>query len=92
MKNIIVILSACCFFLSHSLLAQTADEKEIASRIESFRNAMLAADTKTMDRLTASQLSYAHSTGVVQNKTEFLDAFVKGTAIFFIDPDFGSNN
>ena len=41
--------------------------------------AMVAADRPTLERLLAPELSYAHSSGSVQNRSELLEALGAGT-------------
>jgi ketosteroid isomerase-like protein len=53
-------------------LALTADEQAVAKKLEAFRAAQAVKDGKTMDALTAAELSYSHSSGVIQDKAEFL--------------------
>jgi ketosteroid isomerase-like protein len=59
------------------LLRQTpalaADDSAVTDAVEELRKALLAADKAKLDALTAAQLSYGHSSGVVQNKAEFID-------------------
>ncbi len=54
-------------------LAQSGEEAAVAEAIEKLRAAMLAADRSQLDALTAPQLSYGHSGGVVESKAQFID-------------------
>jgi ketosteroid isomerase-like protein len=49
-----------------------ADEDTVASNVEAFRVAQLAADGKTLDGLCAAELSYSHSDARVEDKATFL--------------------
>ena len=60
--------------------AQSGDEAAVAQAVEAFRNAMLQADRAQFTALTAGQLSYGHSGGRVENKTQFIDAATSGQA------------
>ena len=53
--------------------AQTADEAAVAQSIETLRQGILQADKAKLDQVAASQISYGHSDGRVQNKAEFID-------------------
>ncbi len=64
------------------LFAQTKDEKEVASAVESLRKAMIDPDKATLEKLTATELSYGHSTGKVQDQAAFEDALISGTSDF----------
>ena len=54
-------------------LAQSGEEAAVAQAVERLRAAMLAADRGQLDALTAPQLSYGHSGGVVEDKARFID-------------------
>jgi ketosteroid isomerase-like protein len=60
------------------VVAQSGDEAAVAQAVEAFRNAMLKADRGQLEALTAAQLSYGHSAGRVENKTQFIDAATSG--------------
>jgi hypothetical protein len=49
-----------------------ADEDAVAKNVEAFRAAQAAADAKTLDGLCASELSYSHSDGRVEDKATFV--------------------
>ena len=85
-------LTSLLFFVllvSSSSFAQSADEKEIAARVETLRNALMMPDKATLEDLAAEELSYGHSTGLVENKAAFVDALVTGksklSAVVFSD-------
>jgi ketosteroid isomerase-like protein len=48
------------------------DEDAVAKKVEAFRAAQIAADAKALDALTASELSYSHSNGRVEDKPTFI--------------------
>lgn len=52
--------------------ALTADEEAVSKRLEAFRAAQMAKDGKALEALVVPELSYSHSSGVVQDKAEFL--------------------
>lgn len=58
--------------------AQSKDEGEVAAAVEKFNQAMVQADGGSLERLTAEELSYGHSSGKVQDKTAFVEDVVKG--------------
>jgi Domain of unknown function (DUF4440) len=72
----------CCLLTSTSLLAQSTDEKEIAGRVEMLRKAMIAADKTMLGELAAEELSYGHSSGLVEDKAAFIDDLVTGKSVF----------
>lgn len=79
MDKIIVIIFYSILTMQ-TLKAQTADEKQVADAVEQLKNAMLDADGQTLDKLTASQLSYGHSSGLIEDKAAFIKALTSGTS------------
>jgi hypothetical protein len=64
-----------------STLLQTApaladDDASLTQAMDALRKAIFAADKAQLAALTADQLSYGHSSAVVQNKAEFIDGVV----------------
>jgi hypothetical protein len=49
-----------------------ADEDAVAKNVEAFRVAQIGQDAKTLEGLTAPQLSYSHSDGRVEDKATFV--------------------
>jgi hypothetical protein len=82
MKKSISFLLFCFLFNSSFLIAQTSDEKIIADRVESLRNLMIHPDKTGLEELAADDLSFGHSTGLVEDKTNFVDSYVKGKTVF----------
>jgi dihydroxyacetone kinase-like predicted kinase len=61
--------------------AEASDESAIRENLEKLRKALLAADKAELEQLTAAQLSYGHSSGMVQNKSEFIDGVLNRKAV-----------
>lgn len=84
MKKYLLILMI--ILISISGLAQTKtgskDEIEVANRVELFRKALIYPDADTLKELTSKDLSYGHSSGVVQNQTVFIEKLVNGESDF----------
>ncbi|HML09445.1 MAG TPA: nuclear transport factor 2 family protein [Stellaceae bacterium] len=62
--------------LLQSTPAVADDEAALKDAVEALRKAIFAADKAKLDALTAAELSYGHSSAVVQNKSEFIDGVV----------------
>ncbi len=60
--------------------AETADDAAVSKNVEAFRQAQVAADRMAFDKLCASELSYSHSDGRVEDKTQFIALKVVGDA------------
>ena len=82
MKNTIASLLLFCLLISAASFAQSSDEKAVAARVEALRKAMIAADKIALEDLAAEELSYGHSSGLVENKAAFVDQFVTGKSVF----------
>jgi ketosteroid isomerase-like protein len=79
MRKLMLLTIACALFGVASLgMAQSSDETAVSQAVEAFRNAMLTADRAQLTALTADPLSYGHSSGRVENKSQFLDAATSG--------------
>ena len=72
MNKLTASLLLCCLLGCSSLFAQSADEKAIADRVETLRKALITPDKKVLEELTADELSYGHSTGLVEDKAAFM--------------------
>jgi ketosteroid isomerase-like protein len=57
-----------------SAQASPADEAAVKKAVEELRTAWLKQDKAKLEALTASQLSYSHSDGRLEDKEQFLNA------------------
>jgi ketosteroid isomerase-like protein len=81
MKPLIGLL-AFLLLLSTTSVAQPTEEKKVAATVNSFIKALLNADKNELDKLTAPNLNYGHSSGKVENKSDFIKAIVSGQVDF----------
>ena len=65
-----------------TLYAQTSEEKEVAAVVEALRKAMVDADKTVLEKLTAGELSYGHSSGTIEDKATFIESLVSGKSDF----------
>ena len=79
-KRYFSILMFCV--ISTALVAQSADEKEVAAAVETLHKAMIDASKSGLEAITADNLSYGHSSGKMENKSEFVEALVSGKSDF----------
>lgn len=68
----------CCLTIFSVGFSQKKIEKTVADRVELFRQAMVSADEKLLNELTAEKLSYGHSAGYVEGKIEFIRKLTSG--------------
>ncbi len=71
-----------CLLITVNVFAQTKDEKDIITAVEFMRKAMIDGNRASLTKLAADELSYGHSSGVVQNKAEFVEAIASGKSDF----------
>ncbi len=54
------------------------EQKDLEEALEKFRLALISADESALLRLTSIDLTYGHSTGVIENQNEFIEALKSG--------------
>ncbi len=75
MKRILCLISFC-LVISAASYAQSADEKQVAAAVESFRKAIIDPTQENLGALTATELSYGHSGGKMEDKATFIESLV----------------
>ena len=64
------------------LFAQSGDEAAVLQAVDALNKAMLDADRARLEELVADQLSYGHSSGMVQTKAQFVDVIANKETIY----------
>lgn len=84
MRYIFIILSVVLFQFSASAQnhSKSKEEMAVAARVEVLRQAMIDADGKKLKELTSENLSYGHSSGIIQNQAVFIEKIVSGESDF----------
>ncbi len=80
MKYLFLFITLSIF--SFSSMAQSKDHKAVFNAVEKLRKAMIDADKTVLENATADSLSYGHSNGKVESKTEFVENIVSGRSDF----------
>ncbi len=62
--------------------AQTKSEKQVAAATEQLRKAMIDGDSAKLASLVHAALSYAHSSGKIEDKAAFVSALASGRSDF----------
>jgi ketosteroid isomerase-like protein len=70
------------FLLCVSVNAQSKKEKEIAALVDAFNDAIIRIDSTALKNMVADELSYGHSSGLVQDKAAFIKGVVNGPNFF----------
>jgi hypothetical protein len=64
------------------VLAQQNDDPTLTSAIEAFRKALIDPTKADLDKLTMNELTYGHSSGMIQDKAAFEQALLSGASDF----------
>ncbi|MBC7914018.1 MAG: nuclear transport factor 2 family protein [Pyrinomonadaceae bacterium] len=80
MKKVYLIL--LCVLTTSVIHAQSKAEKQIASTVNALKQAMLDGSRSALDNLAASDLSYGHSSGKIENKSAFVESIASGKSDF----------
>lgn len=80
MKTLIAILALCS--ISCASFAQDKEETAVTAAVETFRKAMIDADTATLNSITGKRLSYGHSSGKLEDKAAFIASIGSGQSDF----------
>ena len=76
---LLLVLSAASIV---NIQGQSAGETKVAAAAEALRKGLVDADKKILDEVTATQLSYGHSSGKVENKEQFINEVINGPVDF----------
>jgi ketosteroid isomerase-like protein len=80
--NIRLCLLISCLLSFWNTNAQTINT-EVEMSIANLNAAMISKDKSTLEKLTMDELSFGHSTGVVENKSEFVQNVLSGPTTFY---------
>jgi hypothetical protein len=69
-------------FAAIPAIAESADAAAVAEAVSNLTKAMLSADKARLEALTAPQLSYGHSSGVVQTQAAFVDVIASKKTVY----------
>lgn len=65
-----------------SSYAANSNQSTVEQAVETMRLAMLSADKAQLEHVALPLLTYGHSSAVIENKAEFVDAIVSGRSGF----------
>lgn len=80
MKRVIV-LAFIAITMSYTAMAQSTDLK-VAEAVEFLKQAMISGNQADLENIASHDLTYGHSSGKLQNKTEFVQAIASGASDF----------
>jgi ketosteroid isomerase-like protein len=76
-----LVLGVSSLLYDTAALAEPAEEAAVDQAVEALRKAILEKDKARLEQLMADQLSYGHSDGRVQTKSEFVEGVMSRKAI-----------
>lgn len=65
-----------------TIKAQSKAEKAVAAAVETLNKGILDPDKSLLENIASDALSYGHSGGTIQNKTEFVEDLLHGAFDF----------
>ena len=74
-------LFTLCFFLCCTLVFAQA-EKEVEAKVETLRLALIDPTEANLKAISSENLSYGHSSGKLENQSQFIEALVSGVSDF----------
>ncbi|HEY6978523.1 MAG TPA: nuclear transport factor 2 family protein [Chitinophagaceae bacterium] len=80
MRKIItgVFLATLLTFSSKAQQSNSAQQTEVMMKMANLRNAILSKDSVTLSNLLADDVTYGHSSGLIQTKAELIRSIVSG--------------
>ena len=78
----VLAIGAASLLQSGTAMADSADVTAVDKAVEALRKALLEADKSQLEKLTAEQLSYGHSSGRVESKAQFINGVMTRKAIY----------
>ncbi len=67
---------------NQQMTKDTLDVAEVEATVESFRQALVAADEAALTNLTAKELTYGHSGGLIEDQATFINSMVSKKFVF----------
>jgi hypothetical protein len=61
---------------------QTGKEAGVTAAVEALRKAMVSGEKAALQQVAADELTYGHSSGRLENKSEFVEAIASGKSGF----------
>ena len=62
--------------------AQTKDEQGLVKAVEKLKNAMVSGEKAALEEVAATDLSYGHSGGKIEDKAAFVESIASGKSDF----------
>jgi Domain of unknown function (DUF4440) len=80
MKTFVLLILS--FMVTNEMVAQTGAEADVAKAVETLKQAMMDGNKQALEKIAAEELSYGHSSGLIENKATFVENIVSGKSDF----------
>lgn len=67
---------------NQQMSTETLDVAEVETTVETFRQALLDGDEAALNRLSANELTYGHSGGLIEDRGTFIHSMVSKKFVF----------
>lgn len=82
MNKLLSIVLLMLLSIGSSYAVTSNSQSTVEQAVETMRLAMLSADKTQLENVALPSLTYGHSSAVIENKAEFVDAIVSGRSGF----------
>lgn len=82
MNKLLSLVLLIMLSIGSSYAVTSNNQSTVEQAVETMRLAMLSADKTQLENVALPSLTYGHSSAVIENKAEFVDAIVSGRSGF----------
>ncbi|MBI0095407.1 MULTISPECIES: nuclear transport factor 2 family protein [Gilliamella] len=82
MNKLLSLVLLMMLSIGSSYAVTSNNQSTVEQAVETMRLAMLSADKTQLENVALPSLTYGHSSAVIENKAEFVDAIVSGRSGF----------
>jgi ketosteroid isomerase-like protein len=82
---LIPIMTGCCGGKQQPAVSSQTSEADVAAAVDQLMKGFMAADKNILQTITADALVYGHSSGKVQNKSEFVAEIISGEPLKYFN-------
>lgn len=75
-------MAVLLLLISTTISAQSKQETAVSNAVEKLRTAMVSGERAALDAVAAEQLSYGHSSGLIETKAQFVEKIASGQSDF----------
>lgn len=68
--------------ISTGIAQDSISEKEVSEAVKTINNLLINPNRELLERLTFENITYGHSSGNIQNQSQFIDELLSGPFVF----------